>query len=366
MEILISCMNILKYDAIGNDIIELYNLLKRSGYKVYLYTEYCDPLYSDYVLNKKQLINFISNTENIFVFHYNGYWKYGENLIHIAKCHVFFKYHNITPSSFFKNYCSSLSIAIERARKQIKRIVESGKVNLYLPDSKYNADELINYGVNSNKIYVTTPFVKLNDIKNSKINPKIKKEIAAKDVNILFVGRIAPNKGYHHLVAIIREYTIVYGRNIKMRCIGGLDINLKSYYDEMQDLIDKYNLTNNIILLHKVSDNDLYTYYNCSDIFLLMSEHEGFCVPIVEAQNHGLPIIALGKTAVKETIGCEQIIFNNIDYLKIASAIYILNKNIDYQAYLKIKGKENIKRFNKDIIIKKYLEIISNSQKIRN
>ncbi len=119
MDILIGCISIFKYDAIGNDIIELYNFFKSNGYNIVFYADTYDPCYTNLVINKNKLINFISEPENIFIFHYSRFWKYGEKLISNARCHIFLKYHNITPSVYFKNYSTYMSIMSRKARKQI-------------------------------------------------------------------------------------------------------------------------------------------------------------------------------------------------------------------------------------------------------
>jgi glycosyltransferase involved in cell wall biosynthesis len=102
----------------------------------------------------------------------------------------------------------------------------------------------------------------------------------------------------------------------------------------------------------------LYTYYKYSDIFLLMSEHEGFCVPILEAQFHDLPIISIGRTAVDDIIGPEQVVMDELNYLKIASAVSVVKNNKNYRKYLAMHGEKNLKRFEESSTDKKYINLI--------
>jgi glycosyltransferase involved in cell wall biosynthesis len=140
--------------------------------------------------------------------------------------------------------------------------------------------------------------------------------------------------------------------------VGGIDRGLSSYLDELNRLI-KLNRLNEIVnIMGSVSFDELHTYYNSSHLFLLMSCHEGFCLPVLEAQFHSMPVIALSTSAVSETIGKNQVLFDKPDYQKFAAAIHVLYNNADFRDYVVNEGKKNIKRFSNKTIEEKFLKAV--------
>jgi glycosyltransferase involved in cell wall biosynthesis len=143
--------------------------------------------------------------------------------------------------------------------------------------------------------------------------------------NILFVGRVAPNKGHMHLIETINAYKNMFDSNVHLWVVGALDTdNCKLYNEQLSALIKKHGLDNDITFSGKQPIENLKAYYLACDEFLCTSEHEGFCVPIIEAQKLMLPVISLGGTALSETVGKNQIILKNTDYDYAASALFTL------------------------------------------
>ena len=106
----------------------------------------------------------------------------------------------------------------------------------------------------------------------------------------------------------------------------------------------------------EINDATLLAYYLGSDMLVCASEHEGFCVPIVEAQYMGLPILALGECAVPETIGREQLVLEKRPEV-FAAAIHVLQHHSDYREYVIEKGIQNVQqRFSQASIRKCFLE----------
>jgi len=123
-------------------------------------------------------------------------------------------------------------------------------------------------------------------------------------------------------------------------------------------MIDAYKLSDIITFRNTVSFEDLNTFYRGSDIFLLMSEHEGFCVPVLEAQYHRLPVIALERSAVTNTVGDNQITFKEPDYRLFASAIRTVAQNKIFRYYLTDEGYKNYLKYEESVLCEKLLKII--------
>jgi len=358
IKIIIMCSDIVIGDAVGNDVVQEYNFFKKIGLNVYLYAEKFDEELGKCVVSKKQLEEFFRQSDNIVLYHNANLWDNGEFLIKESLCNNYIKYHNITPYTFFSPYNKELADSCAMGRKQTERLVKSGVFKYYIAASCYNSDELIEYGAPVKNVFVLAPFHKISDFSSAKSNSTIQEELRDGRVNVLFVGRISPNKGHKHLIETVKEYRELYDREIRLNIIGGLEPALNAYYEELVELVREYNLEDLVFFKHRVSFDVLHAYYTSSDIFLVLSEHEGFCVPVLEAQYHRLPVIALDRCAVKRTLGEEQIIFKDIDYKELACAIHIISKDKNIMKYLTDKGYENYLKYETSVLSEKLLNII--------
>ena len=177
--------------------------------------------------------------------------------------------------------------------------------------------------------------------------------------NILFVGRIAPNKGHYHLIRTLRRYIHNYGINVRLHLVGEVNPALGKYYKFLENEIEKNSLSDFVKFHQKVDSQTLYTFYKYSTVLLILSEHEGFCVPIIEAQHFRLPIVAWNQCAVGETLGDGQLLFENCDYDTFAIAINRLVTDMNLKKKLIQNGLENLKQYENSKTIKKTLMIIN-------
>ncbi len=363
MRAIITATAIMENDAIGNDVLKELECLNNNGFDVYLYAEKIDERYNSYLLDLAKLNKMVQQRDTILIYHHGTYWPYGEEMINNASCKIYLKYHNITPASFFEEYSSELYNSTLFGREQTERLVRSGKIHRYLPDSTFNGEELLSYGANSAQIFTLPPFHRVEEFAAVEANPKIIDELADGRINVLFVGRIAPNKGCEHLIEVIRIYRELYDDNIRLNLVGGLDERLGDYFDELNNRINAYGLADMIQFRQKVSFKDLKSYYQASDIFLLMSEHEGFCVPILEAQYNKLPIVALNRCAVKETLGENQVLFDELDYAEFAVSINMIVNSSEYINCLVENALDNYGNYLNYILANHFIINISNKSR---
>jgi glycosyltransferase involved in cell wall biosynthesis len=122
-------------------------------------------------------------------------------------------------------------------------------------------------------------------------------------MNILMVGRLAPNKNHMALIESFRVYHKEYNTNSRLFIVGGEDPRLKTYTLNLRNIVRDLDLEERIIFIGKASEPVLKAYYLISHVFMMTSQHEGFCVPLVEAMSMKIPIVAYGSTAVPETVG---------------------------------------------------------------
>lgn len=345
------------HDAIGNDIEAMFFLLNERC-NCYVYANNRLNSNVNYI-DRIELNSLIRNSACIVIYHHSVYWHEGYEILKKVNGQIIIRYHNITPASFFKGYSDIYYSQCQKGREQTKTLINAFPNAIWVSDSYYDAEEL--EGVNKKKSFVCPPFNKIEQWAQCSPDENILKQLLEDDsINLLFVGRVAPNKGYQTLLDIVRVFCVNYKNKIKLRIIGKFDENLKKYNTLIEKYINEYEILDAVEFIGEINDSSLMSYYLGSDLLVCASEHEGFCVPIVEAQFFHLPVLALDECAVPETLGSGQLLFEN-DSAKFAAAIKIVYENPEYQKYLSRKGIENFnRRFRKEIITQQFNEILSN------
>ena len=335
--ILIMHQTVAIHDAIGNDIDKMFHILSENN-KCMVYADNKFNPNIDY-LDDNDLDSLLQDEKSIIIYHHSVYWEKGEEILKRAKGQIIFRYHNITPSHFFKEYNEFHYAQCEQGRIQTKRFIQEFPNAFWLSDSRYNTEDL--EGVDSANIGICPPFHVIEQwIQTTPDEGILKKLIEEGEVNLLFVGRIAPNKGHLFLLEVLRVFILNYHSNIKLRIVGKFDDSISGYNQLIKQKIQQYHLQNNIEFIGEINDATLASYYLGSDLFICASEHEGFCVPILEAQSLGLPIVSLDACAVPDTGDKGQILLEK-DTRKFAAAINILMNNQEYYKYMQKLGQDN-------------------------
>jgi glycosyltransferase involved in cell wall biosynthesis len=116
----------------------------------------------------------------------------------------------------------------------------------------------------------------------------------------LFVGRVAPNKCQHEIVKAFAVYRRCFDPRARLWLVGGSSSSV--YAVALGRLVAALGLSDAVVLAGSVPQAALVSYFRGADVFVCLSEHEGFCVPVLEAMWHGVPVVALGSSAVPETV----------------------------------------------------------------
>ncbi|MFD0676215.1 MULTISPECIES: glycosyltransferase [unclassified Paenibacillus] len=360
MEVIILHQTFNDGDAIGHDIQGMYEVCNKNNIIVSVFCEYnqANPIYE--VLSYKELKRKITSKNNILIYHHSIYWKLGENILREAKCRVIIRYHNITPPEFFEDYSDKYYKITSLGREQTKRLVREHSF-YWLSDSNFNNLEIIALGMNTEKTAVVPPFHKIEYMEEVKADSNLLNNLKKSTrTNVLFVGRVTTNKGHLNICKVAKSYLELYGDNITFWIVGGFDSEIENYYKELNRFIAKWSLQENVIFTQKVSINQLKSYFQGSDLFLCLSEHEGFCVPLIESQYNNLPIVAYDTTVISETMGNDQLFFNHFDEDLIASAIFKVISDKSVASYLIEKGQHNFcTRFTNEIISEQFINVIN-------
>ena len=230
------------------------------------------------------------------------------------------QYHNITPAHFFSSYDSDIFRIAVIGRQELNTLV--GRVDLALGDSEFNKTELDSIGFAHTGVMPIA--VNLDRISPSRTHPVIDTMLADGPANILFVGRIAPNKKIEDHIRLAEHCKRYIDTDFRFICVGRTGV-VPKYYSMLRALIEKYGIPKERFLFPGiVSDAELASYYRQSDVYVSLSEHEGFCVPLLEAMSADLPVLAYGAGAVSETLGGAGVCFKPKDLEYAAEMLRIL------------------------------------------
>ena len=215
------------------------------------------------------------------------------------------QYHNITPASFFAAYDAGLFRLAALGRRELATL--AGRVDLALGDSEFNREELEALGFARSGVMPIA--VNTRRITGAPPRPALERILSDGLVNILFVGRIVPNKKIEDHIRLAEMYKRYVDSYYRFIFVGRYD-GLPRYYSQVRALIAEYQmLPDRFWFTGPVPDEDLAAFYRWSDAYVSLSEHEGFCVPLVEAMAADVPIVAYAAGAVPETLGGAGLLF---------------------------------------------------------
>lgn len=307
-------------DAIGNEVRVMKSLLVEAGYETAIYAVVVDSRLANEASEFKSIPNLDIN--DIIIYHFGVGCREILEYLKQCKCRKIMVYHNITPKEFFANFSYPHYKACEDGRNEL---VEMKDVFDYcLAVSEYNKQELINYRY-SCPIDVLPLIINYEDY-NGRIDSNIINKYGLDGIkNILFIGRIAPNKKQEDIISAFAYYKNHINNNSRLFLVGN-HTGLEPYYVKLQDKIRDSHVQD-VYITGSVSFAEVLAYYNVADIFLCLSEHEGFCVPLLEAMYFDIPIVAYAASAIPETMGKSGIILNEKNEKLIACVIDELMNN---------------------------------------
>jgi glycosyltransferase involved in cell wall biosynthesis len=215
------------------------------------------------------------------------------------------QYHNITPARFFAPYDPNLFRLASMGRQELRSLV--GHTDLALGDSDFNRQELEAFGFDRTGVLPIA--VNTERITNASRRPALEKILSDGLINILFVGRIAPNKRIEDHIRLAEVYKRYVDSYYRFVFVGRYD-GIPRYFEQVQALVTEYRmLPERFWFTGAVPDEDLAAFYRWADVYVSLSEHEGFCVPLVEAMAADVPVLAYAAGAVPETLGGAGVLF---------------------------------------------------------
>lgn len=337
-------------DAVGNDAFAIMRVLRELGYETGIYAENIDDK-----LEKSQFVKHVSELpelekNDIVIFNHSTGTELCYSLPKI-KARKMMIYHNITPPEYFSMYNKSAEKVCAYGYEGTGRL--SGEIEYVIADSKYNAEDLKKMGYKC-PMFVRPILIPFDDYKKDPDETVIDRYTNDGYVNIVFVGRVAPNKKHEDIIAAFAYYKRHINARSRLILVGS-DGNMEQYSAALKGYVDALCL-NDVIFTGQVKFNAILAYYRIADIFLCMSDHEGFCVPLVEAMFFKVPIIAYNSSAIEETLGGSGFLIDSKDPVFTAKLIDKIIKNKELRDSIIKEQSERLKYFSYDNMREKLLE----------
>lgn len=251
-------------------------------------------------------------------------------------------YHNITPATFFDRWEPGLAVYLRAGRRQLRRLAP--RATLAIADSAYNAAELDELGFRRTGV---VPILFDRTDLHVEIDEAARERLASErpdgSSTWLFVGQVGPHKAQHDIVKAFAVYRRDYDAHARLRIVGRS--MSPAYARALVAYVDELGLAGAVDITGSVSDAVLGAHYATADVFVCLSEHEGFCVPLLEAMHHGLPVVAYRAGAITETMGAGGLGLENKDALTVSTAVARVMSDPSVRAALVRAGHERLAFF---------------------
>ena len=348
-------------DGVGNDALGMFDVLQRRGYEVRLFCESHSLRHSG-LSDLATIEKFLRSPTDIVIYHHSRGWREGVELIQKLRCYRVVRYHNVTPAKFFAGFSSHEQEQCETGRRQLFDLT-AAECELYLSASSFSMQELIAAGADESRSLVVPPFHHIDQLSKTTPDPDTLGRYSSGTTNILSVGRVVPHKNLHQLIEVFAHYH--YGCNSKSQLIivGKGGEGFSPYSKLLHRAVNRLGLNKAVVFTGGVSDPVLKAHYVSADAFVTVSEHEGFCVPLVEAMSMKLPIAAYATTAIPETLGDAGIAWTERNPALVAESIDLFVRDTAVRNALGVRGRRRYETmFSNEKVEGSFLKAISTLQ----
>ena len=299
-------------DAIGNQVLGLQNVFRAAGFDSAIYAETADARLEHQVLSYRDLPDDVSPSD--VVVHHFSLGSRASRTAYAVPSRMLLVYHNITPPQYFLGEHPWLVRQCYHGRREL--LAYRSRVDLAAGVSEFNRAELDAAGFSPTAILPVVPgFSHLACVPDSRMLDAYDGDA----INVLFVGRLIPSKRPDNLIRYFGAFQRAVGVPARLLIAGSYE-QFAGYRDELFAFAAALGATD-VHLLGQVTNEELTALYDVADVFLCASEHEGFCVPLIEAFYKRVPVVAFAAAAVPATLDGGGVLFDTRDPDEVAALL---------------------------------------------
>lgn len=327
-------------DAISGEVLALDRVFKESGTESEIFAINVHPAYKG---RAKDYRYFPKDFTGEVILHYSLGSPLNPLYKSLAAAKRTLIYHNLTPPQWFHGVNPRIVKDITDGLLELPELCSVS--NRLLADSSFNASELHSLGFDAKVL----PLMFDPERWNVPANEGIASLLSGDDaIHVLHVGRIAPNKCIED---IIKTFYFLH-HHIEPRSrlwLSGIDIDTELYSFSLKRLVEEFKLGGAVHFCGGMADEEIKSLYTHCSVYLCMSEHEGFCLPTIEAMHFGLPVVAFGSSAVPETVGDGGIIVEEKNPARVSELVYRVATEPVLRSMLVSQGRNRVGRFSIEV-----------------
>lgn len=296
-------------DAIGHEVLGIQRVLRAAGYESDIFVETADHRLESLTRDYRELVD-ASHPDNLLLHHFSLGSRASRTAFALPD-RMALIYHNITPPEYFVGVHRRLARQCFRGRRELQAYAT--RCDLALGDSEFNRRDLEALGFPRTAVLPVVPdFSHLDRTPHRLVADQFDDDWT----NILFVGRVIANKKIEDLIRFFHAYHTTFNPRSRLLIVGAHS-GFERYLESLHQLVATLGLAHMHFVGH-VSDEELVAFYEIADLFLCASEHEGFCVPLVESFYKQIPVLAYAATAVPSTMDGAGVLYEDKDPAHVA------------------------------------------------
>lgn len=309
-------------DAIGHEVIGIQRVLLEAGYESEIFVETADRRLESLTTDYRDMVGAIA-PEDVVIHHFS-IGSRASRTAYALPGRMALVYHNITPPEYFLGVHKDLVKLCFRGRRELTAYIR--RVELALGDSEYNRQELADLGFPSTGVLPVVPdFAHLDVAPNTMTSERFDDGWT----NVMFVGRVIPNKKFEDVIRTFHVYRTRHNPRSRLLLVGSYS-GFETYLAMLHALVARLG-TPDVHFLGHVSNEELTALYDIADLFLCASEHEGFCVPLIESFHKRVPVLAHAATAVPATMDGGGVLYDTKDPFDVARIMAAILDDADLE-----------------------------------
>jgi glycosyltransferase involved in cell wall biosynthesis len=330
-------------DAVSNHVLEIDRALAAWGYEADIFANTTDEFGASVARPDGEYAEHMGSEGDLLIYHYSVYCSNCKQYLETRNRRILI-YHNITPPEFFAPYDKGVAEFCRLGRELLPGLA---CCDLALGDSEYNRRELEEMGFDPGKTGVLPIFVNYGGLLERKKDERLLSMYEGA-FKVLFVGRAVPNKRIEDLLRAFFYYNRCVDSSSHLFLVGPSWVD--RYDEQLRWLADSFGLMGRVHFTGRVSDSELASYYRACDLFLSMSEHEGFAVPLVESMAFELPVLAYNSTAIPYTLDGAGLTFNEKDPANVGELMEVIRSDEKVRSALVESERERLEHFSPEAV----------------
>ena len=325
------------HDATGTHTLLLRDVLRRAGWRSEIFAEaihddlaaeaYKHWMYPDHAAPGDVAIYQFSTSSAVA-----GY-------LQERSLPLILDFHNYTGPELFAGWEHHTVLRAALAADELARLAP--RAALGLADSPYNERALRRAGCRHTQVVpVLVDYHRVAAAPDARVAEDLRAAKAEGGADILFVGRIVPSKAQHELIKALWAYRRLYDPRARLHLVGVT--SSFGYLKALRGFVGDLGLADAVRLTGEVTDASLAAHFAAADVYLSLSVHEGFGVPLVEAMAAGVPVVSRAVGAVAGTVGDAALLLEAGDPAYVAAALHRVCTDEDVRAFLVAEGQRRV------------------------